>query len=150
MNGSPAVVAVTLVVIALVAVVLPLLRSGRTRRLFGTPADRATYATLHAASQAAPPLRAGLTAAGAAKAVRHLRALLGTPAVALTDTGQLLAWDGSGDHHGAATVRHGGDVLADGRTHVVGPGSVGCPDPDCPIRVAVVAPESRTAPASTS
>ncbi len=139
-NGSPAVVAVTLVVIALLAVVLPLLRSGRTRRLFGTPADRATYATLHAASQAAPPLRAGLTAAGAAKAVRHLRALLGTPAVALTDTGQLLAWDGSGDHHGTATVRHGADVLADGRTHVVGPGSVGCPDPDCPIRVAVVAP----------
>ena len=140
MNGSPAVVAVTLVVIALLAVVLPLLRSGRTRRLFGTPADRATYATLHAASQAAPPLRAGLTAAGAAKAVRHLRALLGTPAVALTDTGQLLAWDGSGDHHGTATVRHGADVLADGRTHVVGPGWVSCPDPDCPIRVAVVAP----------
>jgi two-component system, LytTR family, sensor kinase len=139
-SGSPAVVAVTLVVIALLAVVLPLLRSGRTRRLFGTPADRATYATLHAASQAAPPLRAGLTAAGAAKAVRHLRALLGTPAVALTDTGQLLAWDGSGDHHGTATVRHGADVLADGRTHVVGPGSVGCPDPDCPIRVAVIAP----------
>ena len=140
MNGSPAVVAVTLAVIALLAVVLPLLRSGRTRRLFGTPADRATYATLHAASQAAPPLRAGLTAAGAAKAVRHLRALLGTPAVALTDTGQLLAWDGTGDHHGRATVQHGEDVLADGRTHVVGPGSVGCPDPDCPIRVAVVAP----------
>ncbi len=140
MSGSPAVVAVTLVVIALLVVVLPLLRSGRTRRLFGTPADRATYATLHAASQAAPPLRAGLTAAGAAKAVRHLRALLGTPAVALTDTGQLLAWDGSGDHHGTATVRHGADVLADGRTHVVGPGSVGSPDPDCPIRVAVIAP----------
>jgi two-component system LytT family sensor kinase len=139
-SGSPAVVAVTLVVIALLAVVLPLLRSGRTRRLFGTPADRATYATLHAASQAAPPLRAGLTAAGAAKAVRHLRALLGTPAVALTDTGQLLAWDGAGDHHGTATVQHGAAVLADGRTHVVGPGNVGCPDPDCPIRVAVVAP----------
>ena len=139
-SGSPAVVVVTLVVIALLAVVLPLLRSGRTRRLFGTPADRATYATLHAASQSAPPLRAGLTAAGAAKAVRHLRALLGTPAVALTDTGQLLAWDGHGDHHGTSTVQHGEDVLADGRTHVVGPGSVGCQDPDCPIRVAVVAP----------
>jgi two-component system, LytTR family, sensor kinase len=139
-SGSPAVVAVTLVVIALLAVVLPLLRSGRTRRLFGTPADRATYATLHAASQAAPPLRSGLTAAGAAKAVRHLRALLGTPAVALTDTGQLLAWDGAGDHHRTATVQHGAAVLADGRTHVVGPGNVGCPDPDCPIRVAVVAP----------
>jgi two-component system, LytTR family, sensor kinase len=139
-SGSPAVVAVTLVVIALLAVVLPLLRSGRTRRLFGTPADRATYATLHAASQAAPPLRSGLTAAGAAKAVRHLRALLGTPAVALTDTGQLLAWGGAGDHHGTATVQHGAAVLADGRTHVVGPGNVGCPDPDCPIRVAVVAP----------
>ncbi len=77
MNGTPAAVTVTVVVLVLVALVLPLLRAGRTRRFFGTPADRATYATLHAASLAAPPLRSGLTAAGAGKAVRHVRALLG-------------------------------------------------------------------------
>ena len=140
MNGTPAAVTVTVVVLVLVALVLPLLRAGRTRRFFGTPADRATYATLHAASQAAPPLRSGLTAAGAGKAVRHVRALLGTPAVALTDGESLLAWDGVGEHHGGATVGHGGDALADGRTHVVGPAGVSCPDPDCPIRVGVVVP----------
>jgi two-component system LytT family sensor kinase len=138
---SPAAVVVTVVVVlALVALTLPLLRSGRTRRLFGTPADRATYATLHAASQAAPPLRAGLTATGAGKAVRHVHALLGTPAVALTDGETMLAWDGGHDHHRVAAVQHAQEALSDGRTHVVGPAGVTCPDPDCPIRVAVVAP----------
>ena len=139
-SGTPAVVAVALVVVVLVALALPLLRAGRSRRFLGTPADRATYSTLHTASLAAPPLRSGLTAAGATRAVRHLRALLGTPAVALTDGESLLAWDGAGEVHGAGTVGHGGAVLADGRTHVVGPGGVVCADPDCPIRVAVIAP----------
>ena len=139
MSGTPAVVTITAVVLVLVAIALPLLRTGRTRRFFGTPADRATYATLHAASLAAPPLRTGLTASGAGRASRHLRALLGTPAVALTDGEALLAWDGAGDHHRPAAVGHGGATLADGSTHVVGAG-VGCPDPDCPIRMAVVAP----------
>ncbi|HEX6936916.1 MAG TPA: histidine kinase [Actinomycetes bacterium] len=119
---------------------MPLLRAGRTRRFFGTPADRATFATLHTASLAAPPLRAGLTSTGATKAIRHVRALLGTPAVALTDGESLLAWDGSGDVHGAQAVEHATAVLDDGRTHVLGPHGVACPDPDCPIRVAVVAP----------
>jgi two-component system LytT family sensor kinase len=139
-SGGPAVVAVTTVVLVLVAAAVPLLRAGRSRRFFGTPADRATFATLHAASLAAPPLRAGLTTSGARSAVRHLRALLGTPAVALTDGTSLLAWDGAGESHGARTVEHGSPVLADGRTHVVGPAGVACPDPDCPIQVAVVAP----------
>ncbi|HZY75969.1 MAG TPA: sensor histidine kinase, partial [Jatrophihabitantaceae bacterium] len=55
------------------------------RRDLGTPADRATFDTLHTASLAAPGLREGLSRAGAERAVRHLRALLGTAAVALTD-----------------------------------------------------------------
>jgi two-component system LytT family sensor kinase len=139
-SGPPAVVAVAVVVLVLVALTLPLVRAGRSRRFFGTPADRATFATLHTASLAAPPLRSGLTAAGATRAVRHVRALLGTPAVALTDGESLLAWDGAGDRHSAQTVEHAAPVLADGRTHVVGPHVVACPDPDCPIRVAVVAP----------
>ena len=139
-SGTPAVVAVTVVVLVLVALALPLLRAGRTRRFFGTPADRATYATLHTASLAAPPLRSGLTAAGATKAARHLRALLGTPAVALTDGESLLAWDGAHEKHGTRTVEHSKEVLQDGGTHVVGPQGVACSDPDCPIRVGVVAP----------
>ncbi|MGH8892806.1 MAG: sensor histidine kinase [Actinomycetes bacterium] len=136
----PAVVAIIAIVLALVGLALPLLRAGRTRRSFGTPADRATFATLHTASLAAPPLRAGLTAAGATRAVKHVRTLLGTPAVALTDGVTLLAWDGAGDIHGSTATEHVEQVLLDGRTHVVGPTGVTCPDPDCPIRVGVVAP----------
>jgi two-component system LytT family sensor kinase len=142
-SGTSAVGAVTGVVIVLAAVVLlavPLLRS-RTRRSFGSPADRATFATLHEASLAAPPLRAGLTRAGAVRTVRHLRTLLGTKAVALTDGHDLLAWDGMGEHpHADGAVDHARHVLASGRTEVLSPGAVVCLDPDCPIRGAVVAP----------
>jgi two-component system LytT family sensor kinase len=65
----------------------------------GTESDRATFRTLHTASLASPALREGLTVASAERSIRHLRALLGTPAAALTDTSTLLAWDGSGSHH---------------------------------------------------
>ncbi len=56
--------------------------------------DQATFATLHLAAMAAPALRAGLTRDSARKAVRHLHALLGTHAVAITSTDAALAWDG--------------------------------------------------------
>src|ERR671930_264218 len=48
------------------------------RRDLGSSADRASFDALHTASLAAPGLREGLTAHGAGRAVRHLRALLGT------------------------------------------------------------------------
>ena len=51
----------------------------------GTPVERATFHTLHTASLAAPPLRAGLTEDTARKAARRLRSLLGTEALCLTD-----------------------------------------------------------------
>ena len=75
-------------------------RSWRRTHL-GTDADRATFHTLHTAGLAAPALREGLTTASAERAVPHLRALLDTPALALTDTAGLLAWDGVGSHHEA-------------------------------------------------
>jgi two-component system LytT family sensor kinase len=140
-NGTPAVVAVAVAVLALVALAVPLLRGGRSRRSFGTSAERAAFAALHEASLAAPPLRSGLTAAGATRAVRHLRSLLGTAAVALTDGESLLAWDGAGEQlHADAAVTHSRQTNASGRTEVLGPGDVLCREPDCPIRVAVVAP----------
>ena len=139
-NGIPELVTAAAVVLLLVALALPLLRAGRSRRFLGTPADRATYATLHTASLAAPPLRGGLTAAGAARAARHLRALLGTPALALSDGDALLVWEGAGEHHAPAAVEHGRAALTDGATHVLGTREMSCPDPDCPVRVAVVAP----------
>ena len=67
------------------------------RRTLGTAADRATYATLHTASLAAPSLRRGLDAESAAQALPHVRALLGSPTAAITDIHGPLAWDGPGD-----------------------------------------------------
>ncbi|MDQ1670104.1 MAG: two-component system, LytTR family, sensor kinase, partial [Actinomycetota bacterium] len=134
----------TLTVVAIGAAVLLLVallwRAGRGRRDFGTPADRATFNTLHTASLAAPPLRSGLTAAGATRAARHLRTLLGTSAIALSNGGELLAWDGAGDGHGSRAVAHARNATEHARTELIGPDGVACSDPDCPIKVGVVAP----------
>jgi two-component system, LytTR family, sensor kinase len=128
--------ATLLVAVAGFALVRMLLR----RQDLGSPADRATFATLHTASQAAPHLREGLTPTGAARAVRHLRTLLGTAAVALTDSTSTLAWDGAGSHHAAAAIGHAAAVLRTGRPVVLEARDVACGDLDCPIRSAVVAP----------
>ncbi|MEV0592678.1 sensor histidine kinase [Nonomuraea cavernae] len=56
--------------------------------------DEAIFTTLHLAAMAAPALRTGLHRDSARKAVRHLHALLGTYAVAITSTDAALAWDG--------------------------------------------------------
>ncbi|MBP2705793.1 histidine kinase [Microbispora sp. RL4-1S] len=128
-----------LVVAALVGVpgvVLWRLLRGR-RDLGSSPAERATFETLHTASLAAPPLRAGLTQAGALKASRHLRELLGSPAVAVTDREQLLVYDGAGDHHAQDAFEHAAATLEDGRTQVL---ALDCPLYECPVRHAVVVP----------
>ena len=103
----------------------------------GTPVERATFHTLHTASLAAPPLRAGLTDDTARKAARRLRPLLGTPALALTDEQRVLAWDGVGEHHRAGVMETARHVLESGRAMVV---PVGCAEEDCTLRWAVVAP----------
>ncbi|MGA8987680.1 sensor histidine kinase, partial [Aeromicrobium sp.] len=64
------------------------------RRALGSPADRATYRTLHTASLAAPALRLGLDRDSATRAIPHVRALLGTSTVAITDMHGPLAWGG--------------------------------------------------------
>jgi two-component system LytT family sensor kinase len=125
------------------AVLLPLFvlwRFVRGRRDFGTPAERATFETLHTASLASPPLRGGLTPDGARRSSKHLRALLGSAAVALTDDEQLLAWDGAGDRHATAALHNARDTLETGRTRVLGPDQIACPEADCPIRHAVITP----------
>ena len=115
-------------------------RASRRRHEFGSPVDRKTYETLHTASRAAQYLRDGLTAQGTSKAARHLRAMLGTPAVAVCDTESTLAWDGTGTHHRDHVRRHANEVLATGRTVVLDSGDVACGDPTCPIRTAILAP----------
>ena len=74
------------------------MRGGRLWRRgnLGSDADRAAFRALHQASLASPALREGLTTTSAERAIRHLRNLLGTPALAITDTESVLAWDGVG------------------------------------------------------
>ncbi|WP_443080768.1 sensor histidine kinase [Streptomyces sp. PTD9-10] len=103
----------------------------------GTPVERATFHTLHTASLAAPPLRAGLTPDTARKAARRLRPLLGTVALALTDEESVLAWDGVGDHHRDEAEAHLAHALRTGRTQTF---ALSCDDDTCPVRRGVVAP----------
>jgi two-component system, LytTR family, sensor kinase len=112
----------------------------RGRRGFGTPADRAAFATLHEASLAAPPLRDGLNPESARRAARHLRALLGTPALAVVGDGTLLAWEGPGRRHAAHAVAHAKDAMEACRPWVVPAEVIDCGDLDCPVRSAVVVP----------
>jgi two-component system LytT family sensor kinase len=104
----------------------------------GTEADRATFRTLHTASLAAPALRSGLTQVSAEKSARHLRTLLGTPSVVLTDCVDVLAWDGAFDHHRPLAVqfaRRTPDVtMVHDRDHFP------CGQPGCPVNFAVVCP----------
>jgi len=127
--------------IALMALTWAVTRVVRRRRDFGSPVDRTTYDTLHSASLASKHLRDGLTPQGASRAARHLRAMLGTQAIALCDNASTLAWDGAGAaHHQEHVWRHASEVLASGRTVVLDAREVACSDPSCPIRTAVLAP----------
>ncbi|MBT2525140.1 histidine kinase [Streptomyces sp. ISL-99] len=114
-------------------------RHGRGEDLdLGTPVERATFHTLHTASLAAPPLRAGLTEDTARKAARRLRSLLGTEALCLTDRERVLAWDGPGGaHHGELVMRRVREMLDTGRSQSV---RSDCDDLQCPLRWVVIAP----------
>jgi len=131
----------------LCAAVLPLLAAGfwlgrRTARTqapggLGGPVEHATFQTLHTASLAAPPLRAGLTEETARKSARRLRTLLGTDALCLSDDSRVLVWDGVGGHHRAEVLERLAGPLETGRGEAF---PLACDEPDCPLRWAVVAP----------
>lgn len=103
----------------------------------GTPVEHATFETLHTASLAAPPLRAGLTEESARRAARRLRSLLGTDALCLTDRDRVLVWDGAGQHHDKHVMEHLKVLLDNGRGTAF---DSGCADLDCPLRWAVAVP----------
>ncbi len=110
------------------------------RTHLGSEADRATFRTLHTASLASPALREGLTEASAERSTRHLRALLGTPAAALTDTSGVLHWDGLGSHHRTQLPALLEPVVDHGRTRIVSRADLPCDDAGCPVRQLVVSP----------
>ncbi len=119
----------------------------RRRGHLGSEADRAAFRALHQASLASPALREGLNGDSAERASRHLRTLLGTPALALTDTATTLAWDGSGRHHepqagalAAMLLAPTGNEPARGWTRTVEPEQVTCTTAGCPVRTGVISP----------
>jgi two-component system LytT family sensor kinase len=134
-----AVLAVVALVTALGAAVYAVVRL-RARRGIATPTQRATYDVLHTAGLAAEPLRAGLTVASAARAVRHLRPLVGAVGLALLSEDEVLALDGRGNHHADQLVAAGKRAIASGRSTVLGLAELPCDRVDCPVRGAVVAP----------
>ncbi len=109
---------------------------GRWRGL-GSEADRATFRTLHTASLASPALREGLNAGTVERSLRHLRALLGTPAVAMTDTTRLLGYDGDGAHHAQHAAALGLRAVS-GATTVAD--ELRCDVAGCLLRHAVASP----------
>ncbi|MFD9602406.1 histidine kinase [Streptomyces sp. NBC_01224] len=139
MTGAGYAVLVLLVLLLLGAGFLLGRRTARPVRTsdVGTPVEHATFETLHTASLAAPPLRAGLTEESARKSARRLRSLLGTDALCLTDRDRVLVWDGEGEHHGRHVMDQVRDLLASGRDTAF---HSDCDDLDCPLRWAVAVP----------
>ncbi|GAB2918628.1 histidine kinase [Rhodococcus aerolatus] len=113
----------------------------RARRAFASPEQHAAFDALHAASLAAPALRAGLSPDSAAAAVPHLRDLLGTAVTALTDEhGTLLAWTGPPTRHEPDVLAAAARAATTGRRELVGHDVVDCGRLDCEVRALVVVP----------
>ncbi len=112
--------------------------------------SRSPRASALTAAKPGMPLRSGLDADAAERAVTLLRRLLDADGVAITDLERVLAFNWPGftgscaHHHGPgspivteATKR----ALSSGRTIVVRDADeFGCPQSGCPLRTAVVAP----------
>jgi two-component system LytT family sensor kinase len=110
-------------------------------RHLGTPAERATYETLHTASLAAPALRSGLTEHSAERAAPYLRRLLATQGVVLADASGLLAADNVDAAHQEMLAETLSEVLAKGRPATLSPGQLQCGDAaTCALQGGVVVP----------
>ncbi|GAA0428452.1 sensor histidine kinase [Actinoplanes campanulatus] len=132
-------VAVVAVLAALAAAVVAVLRL-RARRGIATAMQRATYDVLHTASLAAEPLRAGLSATTAGKAIRHLRVLVGAVGLAIVDGADCLAFDGRGGHHTEQFAAAARRATRSQRSVVLNGSDLVCDRVDCVVRGAVVAP----------
>ncbi len=112
----------------------------RGSRGMGTPRQRATYETLHTASLAVSALRGGLTSSTSVKAAPALRRLLGTPAIAIADRRNLLAYEGS-DRHTAALAGCLHHVVSSGRSQLLSALDLRCGhSDDCPVQAGVAVP----------
>ncbi|SDX58728.1 two-component system, LytT family, sensor kinase [Modestobacter sp. DSM 44400] len=110
------------------------------RRDLGSRSNQATFDTLHTVSLIAPALREGLTGAGAHRAVKQLRTLLGVTAVALTTDVTVIGLDGGNHRHGATALEHAAEVLRTGKTTVHRSRQLSCGSADCDVRAVVASP----------
>lgn len=142
MDGAPDTTTVMVLSLALLAVLLGvvLVRWRRATPGFLSVTEQATYETLHTASLAGRHLVDGFTDEGCERAAPYLRAMLGTPGLALCDTRNVIVWEGEGSHHLPGVMDQTGPALTSGRTVVLGPEVVTCDSGECPIRAAVIAP----------
>jgi two-component system LytT family sensor kinase len=142
-----------LAVVALVAALgasVYLVVGARGRRAIATSGQKATYDVLHRAGMAAEPLRGGLDQASAAKAVRHLKALVDGLALGIADTQRLLAFEGPAEHHRDQVAAAARRTVASGRTAILRTRDLPCEEVDCPVRGAVVAPLKGADPTGTA
>ncbi|MFB9308357.1 two-component system LytT family sensor kinase [Agromyces hippuratus] len=100
-----------------VGLVVFLRRIVLTSKELGTDAEQATYQTLHLASQAAKHLRGGIDELDAARAGKHLRALLGCDSLAIVDRSGTIAIDGD-EAVRAVAERLAATAIAGGRQQV--------------------------------
>ena len=109
-------------------------------RQLGNDADLATFRTLHTASLASPTLRQGLNPVSVEPSLRHLRSLLGTAAVAMADTHQLLGYDGLSTHHADQAQLLAARAVDAMGTVVAGRPELGCDTPGCLVQHAIASP----------
>lgn len=131
---------VAMLVVVVIAVVLALRNFVHGSKRLGTPVQRATYATLHTASLAAPGLRSGLSAESAERFAPPLRQLLGTPAVVVADTAGPLAADGADSRHVGLVEPLLAGVVECGEARIVERPELDCGEADCPLMAGVVVP----------
>src|SRR6188508_1491423 len=115
----------------------------RTRwyaRQLGSDADQATFRTLHTASLASPALREGLNPESVDRSLRHLRNLLGTAAVAIADTHQLLGYDGLSTHHAEQAHELAQQAIIATSTVVAGQAALTCDTEGCLVQHAIASP----------
>lgn len=94
-------------------------RATQGSRDLGTDAEHATHRTLHLASRAAAHLRSGLGADEAQRAVRPLRELLGSRALALVDVDGAVVVDGASPPDASELRRAGAQAAESDRVVVV-------------------------------
>jgi two-component system, LytTR family, sensor kinase len=123
--------------IVLSALLLLARRYARGPGGLGSEAEEATYRALHQASLAAPHLRGGLDTPDVARAAKHLRAVLGSPAVVLVVGDVIVARDGQTEGLDAAGRRIAAQVAETGKRRVFprADGGDGLEAVGAPIRV---------------